>query len=1130
MKEFKISSWSIDNKTSIYVLTIIITLAGILGYIGLPKEQFPEIVFPKILVSTIYPGAGPTDIENTVSQRIEKEVKAIAGVKKVTSSSVQDFSLVTIEFNTDVDVPKAKQLVKDAVDKAKKDLPKDILGDPNVIEIDVSQVPIMNVNISGDFEMHQLKFYAEMLQDRIEGFKEIRRVDIVGALEREIQINVDRYRMESANITMSDIENAIKYENVNISGGSLKMDEVRRSISIKGEFKKVKEIEDIVIRSASGAKIQIKEIADVVDTYKERESYARLDHKPVITLNVVKRGGENLIEASDKINALIKEMRIKDFPSTLNVTVTGEQAINTKITLHDLINTIIIGFILVVIILMFFMGTTNAIFVGLSVPLSCFIAFIIMPSIGFSLNMIVLFAFLLALGIVVDDAIVVVENTHRIFENGKVPIVKAAKQAAGEVFMPVLSGTLTTIAPFVPLAFWNGVIGKFMFFLPVTLIITLFASLFVAYVMNPVFAVDFMKPHTDDDHKKPRLTKGFYITAIVFAAIALIFYVSGSFGMGNLTITFFGLYALNKFILTDVIKNFQDNIWPKVQNGFANILRFCLEGRNGRMPRYLLGGTVGLLFFTFWFVGQRDLKVVFFPQADPNFVYTYISLPVGTDQAYTDSISKIVEGKIYQVVGEENPLVQSVITNVAVSAGDPNDPESSQTQPHKAKVTVAFVEFAKRDGKSTLEYLDKIRDNVKAIAGAEIVVDQEKGGPPTGKAVNIEITGDDFDQLIGSSEGLKSYLDSLQIKGIEELKSDLVKSKPEVTIEIDRTRANSEGIFTGQIGMEIRKAVFGQEISKFREAGDEYKIQLRYKQDQRQDIEALMNTKITYRDINMGFAIRQVPLSSIAKIKYDNTFGGIKRKNQKRMITISSNVLSGFTANEVVAKIEKSLPKFKTPIGVEIKMTGEQEEQKETGAFLLKAAAIAIGLIFMILVIQFNSISKPLIIISEIIFSVIGVFLGFAIFKMPISIMMTGIGIVALAGIVVRNGILLVEYTHHLEEQGMETKEAIIEAGRTRMTPVLLTATATMLGLIPLATGLNIDFVTLFTELNPHIFFGGDSVAFWGPLAWTMIFGLFFATFLTLVLVPVMYLLVDRIKTRFKNRFKKPKPQFDLSK
>jgi multidrug efflux pump subunit AcrB len=439
---------------------------------------------------------------------------------------------------------------------------------------------------------------------------------------------------------------------------------------------------------------------------------------------------------------------------------------------------------------------------------------------------------------------------------------------------------------------------------------------------------------------------------------------------------------------------------------------------------------------------------------------------------------------------------------------------------NKAKVSVSFVEFDKRNGESTQEYLDKIREAVKGIPGAAITVGKEANGPPTAKPISIEISGDDFEELIATSNHLKRYLDSINIEGVEELKSDLVNIKPEIVIDIDRERANKEGISTAQIGSEIRTAVYGKEISKFKDDNDEYPIQLRYNVDQRTNINQLMNLKISYRDMNMGGMIRQVPLSSVADIHYSNTYGGIKRKNQKRLVTLASNVLSGYNANEVVALVNDAVNGFPKSENITIKMGGEQEEQKETGAFLGTAMLISVGLIIMILVIQFNSISKPIIILTEILFSIIGVLLGFAIFKMEFSIVMTGIGIVALAGIVVRNGILLVEFTDHLIDNGMELKEAVIEAGRIRMTPVILTASATILGLVPLAVGLNIDFVDMFTELNPHIFFGGDSVAFWGPLSWTMIFGLGFSTFLTLILVPAMYIISEKGKLKLKGMFR----------
>lgn len=1109
-KEFKPSSWSIDNKTSIFVLTIIITFAGLMAYMSLPKESFPEIVIPKIYINTIYPGTSPTNMENLVTKPIEKQVKSIAGVKKLTSSSLQDYSIVTVEFNTDVNITVAKQKVKDAVDKARSDLPADLPKDPNIMDINFSDLPIMYINISGDLDLKRIKDYADDIKDRVESLKEITKVDIVGALDREIQINVDMYKMQAAQISLSDIERAVGSENLTISGGTVKMDGMRRSLTIKKEFRNAEEISNLVIKSPTGAPIYLKEIAQVKDSNKEQESFARLDGKNVITLHVVKRSGENLIEASDKIHAILADMQKTVLPKDLKIVITGDQSDKTRITLHDLINTIIIGFVLVTLVLMFFMGATNAIFVAMSVPLSMFLAFLVMPTIGFTMNMIVLFSFLLALGIVVDDAIVVIENTHRLFGNGKRPIKEAAKMAAGEVFVPVLAGTLTTLAPFIPLAFWKGVIGKFMFFLPITLIITLMASLVVAYIISPVFAVQFMKPHDEEDYKESRTwNKGVKITTVVFAAIALLFYVSGSVGMGNLTLFFYGCYLLNRFVLTKAIHGFQTNIWPKFQEKYITFLAWAL-----RHPWKMMLSTLGIFIFAILLLMVRSPKVVFFPKGDPNFVYVYVQMPIGTDQNSTNDVVKEVEKRVNKVLGANNPLVSSIIANVTVGVTDPQD-EDQGVYPNKGKVSVAFVQFAERHGQSTTQYLDQIRESVKNIAGAQITVAQEQGGPPTAKPISIEIKADDLDTLSVVANRLNNYLKNSGVAGIEELKSDFQDNKPEVVFDIDRERANREGVSVGQIGQEIRKAVFGLDrASKLRDANDEYPIQIRYMESQRNNVDELRNIKITYRDMSMNGAIRQVPISSFADVHYANTYGGIKRKNQKRIIILSSNVLNGFNPNEVVANIQAKIADFRTPDNVEIKMAGEQEEQKETASFLGNALLISLGLIFLILVTQFNSVGKPIIIITEIVFSIIGVLLGVAIFKMEMSIVMSGIGIVALAGIVVRNGILLVEFTDLMKEQGMSTYDSIVEAGRTRMTPVLLTATATILGLIPLAVGLNIDFVTLFTKLNPHLYFGGDSVAFWGPLSWTMIFGLGFATFLTLILVPVMYLLMDRMKER----------------
>ena len=1110
-KEFFVSSWAINNRVTIFVVTVVITWIGIQSYNSLPKESFPEIVIPKIFVSTVYPGTSPANMENLVTKPLEKQMKSIAGVKKITSNSYQDYSNVIIEFSTDINIPLAKQKVKDAVDKAKSDLPNDLPADPSVIDINLSELPIMYINLSGDFDLNKLKKYADDLKDRVEAMKQITRVDLIGALNREIQVNVDMYKIQAAQISLGDIERAIGYENRTISGGDIKMDGVRRVLNIKKEFKTVEEIQDIIIKSPTGAPIYLKDIAEVKDAFEEQKSFARLAGKNVITLSVVKRAGENLIESSDKINEIVNEMKKTSFPKDLSIVITGDQSDKTRVTLHDLINTIVIGFVLVTLILMFFMGASNAIFVAMSVPLSMFLAFMFMPVIGFTMNMIVLFSFLLALGIVVDDAIVVIENTHRLFNNGKRNIVDAAKMAAGEVFLPVLSGTLTTLAPYIPLAFWKGLIGKFMFFLPITLIITLMASLFVAYIINPVFAVTFMKPHKEDEFTKRTFTKGVKVTTLVFGILALLFYIAGNIGMGNFAMFLLGIYLLHHYILIKWIHKFQTNVWPRVVGSYTRILTKALL-----RPWRMIALTFGLFILSIMLIIVRSPKVVFFPKSDPNFVYVYLSMPVGTDQAATNKVLLGVEKRVNDVFypnGEKNELVSSVIANVTVGVTDPQDEDQGQYA-NKGKITVAFVPFADRHGKSTAQYLDRVRDAVKGIPGAEITVDQEKAGPPTAKPISIEITSDDLTALIKTSGKLKKYLDSLHIGGVEELKSDFQNSKPEIVFDINRERANREGISVGQIGSEVRSAIFGQikGASKFRDVEDEYPIQVRYKEEQRNNIETIKNIKITYRDLAMGGAIRQVPISAFADVRYENSYAGIKRKNQKRIITLSSNVLSKFNANEVVANIQKSLKNFKAEDQVTVKMGGEQEEQKETGAFLGTALLISFGLIIVILVMQFNSVGKPIIIFTEIFFSIIGVLLGVSIFKMDMSIVMTGVGIIALAGIVVRNGILLVEFTDLMMAEGMGLRAAIIEAGKTRMTPVILTASATILGLIPLAVGLNIDFVKLFTHLNPEIFFGGDSVAFWGPLSWTMIFGLGFATFLTLMLVPAMFLIAYRLK------------------
>jgi len=1124
-KQFKPTSWSVDNKTAVYIIAILITLYGLYKFNTMPKEQFPDIVVPTISIATVYAGNSPKDIENLVTRPIEKQLKGISGAKvnKIQSTSQTDYSLIVIEFDTDVKTELAKQKVKDAIDKAKTDLPNDLTSQPDVQEFAFSEMPIMFVNISGDYDGIKLKVYADKMQDRFEELGEITRAEIVGAPEREIQINVDPYKMTAARVSFTDIENAVSRENRDITGGLIEVGNMKRTLKLRGQFANALTLQHIVVRSsAQGATVYLKDIAEIRDTIKETENFARLDGKNVVTLNIVKRSGENLINAADKIKAVVADMQVKDeLPKDLKVVFTGDQSKLTKNSFNELVNTIVIGFLLVLIILMFFMGVTNAFFVALSVPLSVFVAFMFLPIadgiIGstVTLNFIVLFGLLFGLGIIVDDAIVVIENTHRIYSNGKIPIVRSAKEAAGEVFIPVLAGTATTLAPFFPLLFWKGLIGKFMIYLPTILILTLAASLIVAFIFNPVFAVSFMKPE-GKEFEKPKHKVFTNKWFIVFAIAGILLHFAGSPGLANFFLLLAIMMVFNSYVLNSVIHAFQKRVLPALMNSYEKMLRWVLKGTR---PVIMFASLFLIFIFSVVFLMMRGNKTTFFPSGDPNFIYVYLKLPVGTDVKYTDSVTRMLEKRVYKVLEKEKPgtegsIVESIITNVAVSANNPRDNNRS-VQPHLGRIQVSFVEFEKRHGVKTKPYMDQIREALTGIPGASIEVAQEDGGPPTDPPVNVEISGDNFENISKTATQLLNFLDTNRVNGIKNMQADVDLNNPEITINVDREKAMLEGLSTGQIGMEIRTAVFGKEISKLKDGEEEYKIQLRYSDLMRNNIADLMNMRITFMDMNT-MRIKSVPMSAVATIDYTSTTGAVKRKNVKRTIQLQSNVPDPTMVAKVNADLQAEINEFKAkariPADVSIKLSGQSEQELETQKFLGSALLIALGIIFLILVLQFNSMSKPFIVITEIFFSVIGVLLGYAITGMTIATIMMGVGIVGLAGIVIKNGILLIEFTDELRGRGMRTREAAIQAGKIRIIPVLLTAIATILGLLPLAVGFNIDFVSLFQHLEPHIFFGGDSVVFWGPLSWTIIFGLIFAFFLTLMMVPSMYIIAERLR------------------
>jgi multidrug efflux pump subunit AcrB len=1118
-REFGLTSLSVDNSTSVVILTLIITVLGLGAYRSMPKESFPEIVIPTIYVGTPYPGNSPVDMENLITRPIEKELKSLNNIKDIKSTSIQDFSSIVIEFNPGVEIARAIQDVKDAVDKSKSELPTDLDQDPNVQEINTSDFPIMNVNISGDYSEAELKKFGEYLEDEIEKLAEISKADLAGTVEREIQINVNPYKMESVGVSFGDISGAIQSENVTISGGNIRTGDFQRTLRVDGEFTDPMQLLNVIVKTDKQKIVYLRDVATVKDTYKERSSYARSKNLPVVTINVVKRSGENLLIASDKIKEIIQRTQANRFPPDLEISITNDQSKQTRLQVSDLENSIIFGVILVVLVLMFFLGFRNALFVGIAIPLSMFISFLILNAFGITLNLMVLFSLILALGMLVDNGIVVVENIYRLMSEGKSAI-QAAKEGVGEVAWPIITSTATTLAAFLPLAFWEGTVGEFMKFLPITLIIVLSSSLFVALVINPVLTALFMKVE-DINKEKPKQKS--IIIAGVFLITSTIFYLLGWTAMGSLSMIAAVLTLFNIFLLRGAIRWFQTVLLVKLETFYGNTLTYALDGKR---PYAFFGGTVLLLGLSIGLLFIRAPQVLFFPDNQPQLVNVFVEFPIGTDIEATNTFVDTMEDEVMTALKPYQNIIESVISQVGEGTGDPSEGPSNQATPHKAKITIGFVDYIDRQGINTNGAMELIRDMAEQYPGVLITVDKQRNGPPVGKAVNIEFVGEDYQQLIAYVNKTKDYLEEQNIEGIEEYKSDLSLGNPELIVDIDREKARRFGLSSSQIAQDLRTALFGLEVSKYKEGEDDYPIQLRMAKEYRYDINALVNKKIGFRD-KFGDK-REVPISAVAEIEYGSTFGSVKRKDLEKAVTVFSNVLDGYNATKINQQIQIAMNNYEVPDGITVKYTGEQEEQAKSLEFLVGALGIAISLIFLIIVAQFNSVTTPFIIMASVVLSTIGVFLGLVAFNMDFVVIMTGIGIISLAGVVVNNAIVLIDYTNLVRERkrdelGIKDGQfldyndllvSIVEAGRTRLRPVLLTAITTVLGLIPLAIGMNINFGTLLSSFDPQFYVGGDNAAFWGPMAWTVIFGLTFATFLTLVIVPVMYLMADQFNMK----------------
>ncbi|MCR9181894.1 MAG: efflux RND transporter permease subunit [Flavobacteriaceae bacterium] len=1207
IKYFGLSNWSINNRMTVFVLIAIVTFGGLLSYLNLPRESFPEVIENKVYVSSLLPGNSAEDVERRVTKPLEDEINDISGVVKITSNSLQDYSMITVEFEESLTIEEAKTRVKDKVDavKALQDWPTldgGVKVEPNVFDLNISEImPVAQINLKGDFTQEQLKKFAEDLQDRIEEFPEVKEATLLGVQDKEVEVAVDVFKMMAAEVSFGQIISAIQDENTTISGGNIIENGLRRNIRVIGEIQSPDELENIVVKEDKGA-VYLRDIATINFRPKDATTYAREYGQPVVMLSIKKKAGENMITAMQKIKEHIPEALETYLPSTLDITITSDESTRTEDQVAELENSIIFGVILVISVLMFFLGFRNALFVGIAIPLSILLSFLILPIAGnivgvnLTLNTMVLFATVMGLGMLVDNGIVVVENVYRLMDEG-VPRMEAAKQGVGEIAWPIIASTATTLAAFLPLGFWPGIMGKFMIFFPLTLSVVLFSSLFVALVINATLTSAFMKTHEEemsratiikisgalfifgilllisglfDTHiifkilgsivllgslvliyrgwkdrtKTALLKKGIAIFAvgILFAILGFVGGPKALIGFGNLFIFVSISLWFFKYLLIPSSKRFQFKTLPRIERTYQRFLDFALRGSNAYKFFF---GTVGLLVLAIVVFMTFTPPVLFFPENQPNQAIVYIEYPEGTDIEKTNELTAIVEQQVFDVLDQYkyttedgntyNYMAESIISQVGEGSGNPMVDGASQNEmPHRGKVMVLFRQYKYRFDESgnkisSSDVLTEIRNAVQGYPGASIITDKDQAGPPAGYAINLELKGEDYYELIEEARNVQAYINNLGIPGIEELNLDVNQSKPEMEVVVDRMKAGELGVSTAQVGQALRSAIYGFDASTFKDGDDDFDIIVRFDGDSRYDESALFNQNITFRD-NQG-NLKQIPLSTLVTTKNLATFSSIKRKDLKRVITVYSNVLEGFNPTETVQKIEAALENYPMPRNISYAFTGEQEEMAKNMEFLSGALVIALLLILLIIVGQFNSISKPIMIFVAIVLSFIGVFFGLVIFQMEFVVLMTMMGIISLAGIVVNNAIVLIDYTQLLIDRKKDEldvpykkllsreqyREAIIAAGTNRLRPVLLTAITTILGLLPLAVGLNLNFFTLFTEFDPQIYVGGDNNIFWKPMSWTIIFGLTFATFLTLVIVPTMFYLLNRAKIRFYN-------------
>lgn len=1048
---------AIRFRTAIFVLMGNLVIAGLLSFYGMPREMFPDIEIPVVVVSVPYPGASPTDVEQLILTPLETELKGVKNIDKLKGTAYEGAAVVSLEFVPEANIDEALQAVRDGVSRVRPDLPSDIL-DPTVKEVSFSDFPILIVNVSGPYALDRLEAFAKRLEDEIVGVPGVLSADVSGGIEQEVRVEVDPERAAASGIALSDIVNAIRSENVNLPGGVLEAATTSWLLRTPADLRTEAQLASITVKAKNGKPIQLADVATVSPGYEKRATYARINGRTAVSLNITKRSGSNIIEVVDGVKAIVDRLKF-EAPSGTEIKLLQDQSVSIRQMIDDLVNNIITGLLLVIAVLFFFMGARNATLVSLAVPLSMLMTFIVLDVMGVTLNMVTLFSLILAMGMLVDNAIVIIENIYRHLGERIGPAddasvfrrmrVVAAYTGTAEVAWPVIASTATTVAAFAPLLFWPGIMGKFMGYLPLVVIITLTSSLVIGLVINPVTAAVFMA--------RPS--------------------------------------AIGAPSATD--PRWEDAYRGPLSRIYGAVLRFAISyHRKGLIGPLLtmviaFAALVGSLFA----YGASGNGVEFFPETTPERATIAVTAPGGTSLGGSDRIVRQIEAVL---AGEKNVLDFVATPGAAAFSGRMG---GGAANTHVSGVSIDFQKEANRV-ESTLTTIDTMRAAFDNVAGARIEVNREKMGPPSGSPIQVEIIGPSYDTLGALSTQVMTILREMRNDGVADPKTDYVTGRPEVSVIVDRQAAREVGASTSLVASTIRNAFNGTEATVIRDGRDERDIIVRYKGGRRETAADLKSVRVPGKDGVL------VPLDALAKVVRSSGAGTIRHLETRRVVTLAADIASGANANKLREALAKRLDnELHLPVGTSWHYGGENAEQQKASEFLGRALLIGLFGILLILVAQFNSILKPVIIMSSVVLSLVGVFTGLVITGKPFGVVMTGLGVISLAGVVVNNAIVLIDFIESLRTAGLPAHEAVLRAGLVRLRPVLLTALTTVLGLIPMAIGLNIDFI------NMKIATAGGSGEFWGGMAIAVSFGLTFATVLTLVAVPALYLLLDRIGT-----------------